>query len=115
MRIHHAALRTADVEQLQSFYAGVLGLSVRRGARDGSVWLDAEGTVLMIERAAVGEPAVTRGTMHFLAFTMGEESKEAWRERIERFGIRIEAETAYTLYFRDPDGRRVAVSDYPFP
>jgi hypothetical protein len=29
-------------------------------------------------------------------------------------GIAIEAETPHTIYFRDPDGRRVALSDYPF-
>jgi hypothetical protein len=27
----------------------------------------------------------------------------------------VEHETDFTLYFRDPDGRRVAVSHYPDP
>jgi len=55
------------------------------------------------------------GTMDLVAFAMGAQTKEAWRQRLARGGIRVEAETAYTLYFRDPDGRRVAVSDYPLP
>ena len=107
-------MRTDDVERLQSFYVGVLGLSVRPGARGGSVWLDAEGAVLMLERADVGEPGVMPGAMDLVAFTTGADTKEAWRTRIERAGVRIEAETVHTLYFRDPDGRRVAVSDYRF-
>jgi catechol-2,3-dioxygenase len=107
-------MRTADVERLQSFYVGVLGFSVRQEARAGSVWLDADDVVLMIERAADGERAVTPGTMDLLAFTMGDDTKERWRERIERSGTRIEDETAYTLYFRDPDDRRIAVSSYCF-
>jgi hypothetical protein len=43
--------------------------------------------------------------MELLAFAV--DDKEAWRARVE-----VEAETADTLYFRDPDGRRLAVSSY---
>jgi len=61
----------------------------------------------MLERAEPGEPPVPRGSMELLAFAV--DDKEAWRSRVE-----VEAETAHTLYFRDPDGRRLAVSSYPF-
>jgi catechol 2,3-dioxygenase-like lactoylglutathione lyase family enzyme len=106
VRIHHVALRTNDVERLEHFYARVLGLGVmRRDDARGSVWLDASGTVLMIERADPGEPLAAQGTKELLAFAV--EDKEAWRGRVT-----VEAETQHTLYFRDPDGRRVAVSDY---
>ncbi len=108
MRIHHVALRTRDLERLERFYCGVLGLIVvRRDDARGSVWLDAGGTVLMLERAAEGEPPVPAGTMDLVAFAV--EDKEMWRGRIA-----VEAETERTLYFRDPDGRRVAVSSYVF-
>jgi catechol 2,3-dioxygenase-like lactoylglutathione lyase family enzyme len=110
VRIHHVALRTEDVDRLERFYAGVLGLAVlRRDEARGSVWLDAGGTVIMLERAERDEARVAAGTKELLAF--GVDDKEAWRGQVGP----VEAETANTLYFRDPDGRRVAVSDYRWP
>ncbi|HEY6463294.1 MAG TPA: VOC family protein [Polyangiaceae bacterium] len=116
MRIHHVALRTKDVERLRAFYEDLLGLRVlRRDEARGSVWLDLDGAVLMIERAEADEPPVAVGSMELVAFAV--EDKEAWRGRLggsgRAGGVAIEAETGHTLYFRDPDGRRVAVSDYP--
>jgi catechol 2,3-dioxygenase-like lactoylglutathione lyase family enzyme len=108
VRIHHVALRTASLAPLERFYRDVLGFVVlRRDDTRGSVWLDAGGPVLMLERAESGEPAIPHGSQELLAFAVGD--KEAWRARVD-----VEAETAHTLYFRDPDGRRVAVSSYPF-
>jgi len=113
VRIHHVALRTPDVAQLERFYAGVLGLRVvRRDDARGSVWLalglpaDAGGAVLMLERAEIEEPPVPAGSRELVAFAV--DDLAPWRARVS-----VEAETAHTLYFRDPDGRRVAVSTYP--
>ncbi len=113
MRIHHLALRTVDLARLRGFYVGVLGLcpSAAADERATRVWLQAGDAVLMLERADDGEPPIARGTMELVAFAV--DDREAWRARLEHAGVRIEAETAHTLYFRDPDGRRVAVSDYP--
>ena len=80
---------------------------MRRDDARGSVWLDAGDAVLMLERAGEGEPEVPAGAMDLVAFAV--DDKEAWRGRVS-----VEAETAHTLYFRDPDGRRVAVSSYAF-
>jgi len=101
-------MRTLDLPRLERFYCEVLGLKVlRRDDGRGSVWLALGGTVLMLERAAPGEALAAPGTRELLAFAV--DDKEAWRARP---GIAIEDETAHTLYFRDPDGRRIAVSDY---
>ena len=108
MRIHHVALRTLDLERLERFYGTVLEFAVlRRDAERGSVWLDAGGAILMLERAEPGEPAISEESKELLAFAV--DDKEAWRSR-----VRVEGETAHTLYFRDPDGRRLAVSSYVF-
>jgi catechol 2,3-dioxygenase-like lactoylglutathione lyase family enzyme len=113
VRIHHVALRTPDVARLERFYAGALGLSVvRRDDARGSVWLalgpaaDPGGAVLMLERAEPGEPAVPAGSHELVAFAV--DDLAPWRSRVA-----VEAETAHTLYFRDPDGRRVGLSTYP--
>jgi len=108
VRIHHVALRTLDLPALERFYRDVLGFTEeRRDDTRGSVWLEAGGAVLMLERADAREPTVPPGSMELVAFAV--DDKEAWRSRVE-----VEAETAHTLYFRDPDGRRLAVSSYPF-
>jgi catechol 2,3-dioxygenase-like lactoylglutathione lyase family enzyme len=113
LRLHHVALRARDPSVTTDFYASVIGLPVvRRDTERGSVWLDARGVVLMIEQAEAGEPPVPPHGKELLAFAI--DDREAWRLRLEAAGVAIEAETAHTLYFRDPDGRRVAVSTYAF-
>jgi glyoxylase I family protein len=143
MRIHHIALRTADLARLESFYVNVVGLAVvpaaaRAGPGGDRVWLAAGTAVLMLERAGEGEgegegddegerEGVAPATMDLLAFA-GDDAEndagavgakahasaiETWRARLASAGVRVEAETAHTLYFRDPDGRRVALSTHP--
>jgi catechol 2,3-dioxygenase-like lactoylglutathione lyase family enzyme len=107
VRIHHVAFRTHDLSRLERFYCDVLAFTVlRRDDARGSVWLDAGGAVLMLERAEPGEPPAALASRELLAFAV--DDKEPWRARVA-----VEAETAHTLYFRDPDGRRLAVSSYP--
>ncbi len=114
MRLHHLALRTRDVPRLRAFYADVLGLPGER-ASDASVWLRTGGAIVMIEAAGPDEPAVPPGSLELVAFAIDEDEKPAWRARLAARGVVLEAETAFTLYFRDPDGRRVGVSHYPLP
>ena len=113
LRIHHVALRAPDPTVTARFYAGVLGMRIieHNEARQ-SVWLDANGTVVMIERAEAGEPTIPPGSMELIALAI--EELPAWRRRLAEAGVAIEAETAYTLYLRDPDGRRVGLSTYVF-
>jgi catechol 2,3-dioxygenase-like lactoylglutathione lyase family enzyme len=120
VRIHHIALRTRDVPRLTAFYSDVLGLARSgrepRAAQSAAdrVWLEAGGAILMIERAEEDEPTVHPGssTKDLIAFTIDRTEAAAWLARLADHGVRIEAETAFTFYFRDPDGRRVALSHY---
>jgi catechol 2,3-dioxygenase-like lactoylglutathione lyase family enzyme len=114
MRIHHVALRTAQLAALRRFYEGVLGLSVLRTA-EGRVWLDAAGTLLMLEEAAPGEPPIPSGSMELLAFEIAPEERAAREAALARAGVHIEGETDFSFYVRDPDGRRLALSHYPAP
>jgi catechol 2,3-dioxygenase-like lactoylglutathione lyase family enzyme len=114
MRLHHLALRTRDVEPLEAFYAGVLGLDCVR--RDGtrSVWLAIGDAVLMIERADDAEPAPDPRSMELVALAARDVAeRDAIEARLRERDVAIEARTAHTIYFRDPDGRRVGVSTYP--
>ena len=109
-------MRTTDVACLERFYAGHLGLPVvRRDAARGSVWIAAGGVVLMIERLRDGEPPVPAASMELLAFAVEEgQTLQGWRARLAQSGVEVEGSTEHTLYFRDPDGRRVGVSAYAF-
>ncbi len=113
LRIHHLALRAHDPGVTERFYVSVLGLRVlaRHDAR-GSVWLDASGVVVMIERAGPREPRVPQDTKELVAFAI--DDLPAWRRRLADAGVPVEAETPHTLYIRDPDGRRVGLSTYAF-
>jgi glyoxylase I family protein len=114
MRIHHVALRTGDLPRLEAFYVDVLGLSVTKRQGERSVWLDAGGTIVMLEaRDAPGEPGVPEGTKELVAFAIEPGARAHYGERLSRAGVAIEAETPSTLYVRDPDGRRVGLSAYP--
>lgn len=108
MRIHHVALRTDDLERLERFYAGTLGLVVTRRQEARSVWLEAGGAILMLERRDPGEPALSPGSMEMIAFAVDPARAHALTETIA-----IEGRTASTLYVRDPDGRRVGLSCWP--
>lgn len=116
MRVHHIAIQVRDLERARSFYVDVLGLpEVRRQPQ--SVWLDAEGTLLMLEKCDDTEgPAPwrsPRAALHLLALAIGASEREAWRARLQAAGAPLEGETAFTLYTRDPDGTRIGLSSYP--
>jgi glyoxylase I family protein len=113
LRIHHIALRTRDLARLESFYAALLGLQVTRRHGDFSVWLSSGEATVMIERATESEPPIPPGSMEILAFAIDAKDREATIARLREASVAIEAESPFTLYFRDPDGRRVGLSHFP--
>lgn len=114
MRLHHLALRSRNPSALAQFYCKIMGLPVVRTQPHG-VWLGLEDAVLMIEQAGEGEPGVPAGDLSLVAFAVDAAEQAAVRGRLGALGVPIEAETLYTVYFRDPEGRRVGASTYPLP
>ena len=122
MKIHHIAVVTADLARAEAFYAGTLGLAVLRRWTDAagaprSVWLEAGGAFLAVERA--GAPGPTRADAapgwHCVALAIDASEREAWRARLAALGAAVERETPFTLYVRDPDGNLVGLSHWPEP
>ncbi len=116
MNVHHVALRTDDVPRLLAFYRDVLDLPVVErptGESGAGVWLAAGSTLLMLEPRNVGEPGIPPGSMELVAFAIRPEERASVAGRLDRAGVAIEGQTAFTLYCRDPDGRRVGVSHFP--
>jgi catechol 2,3-dioxygenase-like lactoylglutathione lyase family enzyme len=111
MRIHHLALRTRDLPRLRAFYVEALGLAPSN-LRGSGVWLQAGDAIVMLEQAEESEPAVPAGSRELVAFAVEPGQLPAFEARLAQHGVAIEARTRHTLYFRDPDGRRVGVSQY---
>lgn len=115
MRLHHLALRSDDLERTAAYYRDVIGLREMARKLDAhgtlrSIWLEAEGVVVMVERRSAGEPGVSSISMELVAFAIDPSQRDEFRSRLAP----IEGETEFTLYARDPDGRRIAVSCYAF-
>jgi catechol-2,3-dioxygenase len=115
VRVHHIAFRTLDVERLADFYRDVVGLAETPAPRAGVCWLQAGEARLMIEPRGDGEPPVAQGEMDLVAFAIEPSERAGFEARLASHGVVIEGSTAFSVYFRDPDGRRVGVSHYPVP
>lgn len=127
-KLHHIALKVRDLERCEQFYSGVLGLRImqRLVENDGttrSVWFDLEGVILMLERCdgIAGDEAnrpsagTTETGWYLLAVTITPGSRTTWRDILSRAGVQITGETAFSMYFRDPENNRLALSHYPEP
>jgi glyoxylase I family protein len=119
--LHHIAVGARDVAALSDFYCRLLQTPVHQRHLDAfgalrSVWLDLSGVLLMIERAeatAVRPPVTGVGLGAFLlAFRADASERRAFEERAARLGAEVESRSAFTSYLRDPDGNRIAVSEY---
>jgi catechol 2,3-dioxygenase-like lactoylglutathione lyase family enzyme len=113
MWVHHLALRTDDVAKLAAFYEGVVGLPVEARNLPRSIWLRAGETLVMVELCGPDEPRVAARSMELIAFSVDASERDEARDRLSAAGVAIEEETGFTMYFRDPDGRRIALSHYP--
>jgi catechol 2,3-dioxygenase-like lactoylglutathione lyase family enzyme len=119
-RLHHLAVGSADVERLARFYREFFGLSERARHLDErgwlrSVWLDLEGSLLMIELTDKPPQAVEGigAGLFLLAFRIPPSERLALETKLEAGGHLIESRTAFTSYTRDVDGNRIAISHHP--
>lgn len=116
MRLHHLALRVGDLERARAFYGDLLGLPERRRfeqeGRLRSIWLEAAGVMIMLEAQLRG-PGAEEGSAHLLALAV--DDLVGWEAKLAAAGIVLADRTDHTLYFHDPDGHRVGLSDFAFP
>lgn len=121
-RLHHIALGARDPECVAAFYRDLLGLREvsRHCEPEGllrSIWLDLGGPVLMIERTR--EPArLVRGVgagPFLVALSVTARVRDESESALAAAGFPVESRTEHTIYFRDVEGNRVALSSYQVP
>jgi glyoxylase I family protein len=116
LHLHHLAIQVFDLERAGQFYQNLFGLQeIRRQAH--SVWLDLGGAILMLERCMQEAQTVPwkseQPGLLVLALRLEAGERQAFKVRLQAHNITIENETKFSVYFRDPDGNRLAVSHYP--
>ncbi|MGO9765980.1 MAG: VOC family protein [Myxococcaceae bacterium] len=121
--VHHLALQVRALAPMVAFYRDVLGLPVlaEHRAQDGqlhSVWMGLSGAFLALETVVAEAPAATpfrnRSPGWFLvALRIAPEERNQVRAELERAQVTVEHETRWTLYVRDPEGNRLALSHHP--
>jgi len=115
------ALRVADLDRMQAFYEGVIGLELLRRFPQSAFFRIADGVaghtqiLALFDRTA--EPGYrglssTHTTVDHIAFAIALEDFAAERARLEAAGLRVDtAEHAWvhwrSLYVSDPEGNRV--------
>lgn len=116
MKINHIALKVLDVESISKFYGEILGLPILRRNEDHkglySIWHDLDGAILMIERLSLGSSNSGNMGWHILALQIEQSSRDGWRKRLAEARVQIEEESDFTLYFKDPEGNRIALSHF---
>jgi catechol 2,3-dioxygenase-like lactoylglutathione lyase family enzyme len=121
-RVHHVAIKVADLARAEAFYSSLLGLPVLRrwpaadGGGERALWLDlGQGAFLALERADGAEAAKGEGApgLHLLALAIARDERAAWEARLAQAGFPVYQRTDFTLYVRDPEGNRIGLSHWP--
>ena len=120
---HHAALQVRSLGPMIAFYRDVLGLSVgaehrAAGGELRSAWMELPGGFLALETVDGPLPPSApfrNGAPGWFLIALRIQPSERVRVRAEldRAGVAVEHETPWTLYVRDPEGNRVALSHHP--
>lgn len=120
---HHVAIQARDVERVTAFYRDLLGFPemTRHSRPDGSlrsIWVGVPGGGFLAIEAVGGEPDPgpfkhERPGLLMLAFRIAKSERDTVVSEFARVGVPLEHETRWTVYVRDPEGNRVALSHHP--
>jgi catechol 2,3-dioxygenase-like lactoylglutathione lyase family enzyme len=115
------AIYADDLEKAEKFYTDVLGLELFERQAGRHVFFRCGESMFLIFKAeatlapdALFPPHGAHGPGH-VAFAVSMSSLPAWKERLERNGVRIEKDFKWpnggrSLYFRDPAGNSVELA-----
>ena len=115
------ALRVQDLEEMQKFYAEVVGLEFLQRFPQAAFFRIAEGfgghtqILALFDRSANGDYQgiqIEKSTIDHIAFTIALEDFESEKQRLENLGCSVWTTTHAwvhwrSLYFNDPEGNLV--------
>ncbi|QSQ25237.1 VOC family protein [Pyxidicoccus parkwayensis] len=120
---HHVAIQAKNLERVTAFYRDILGFQelTRHLRPDGSlrsIWVGVPGGGFLAIEAAGQDPEPQpfrheRPGLLLLAFRIPKSARADVVETFARAGVPLEHETRWTVYVRDPEGNRVALSHHP--
>ena len=120
---HHVAIQVHDLERVTAFYRDLLGFPelTRHHRPDGSlrsIWVGVPGGGFLALEAAEGAPSDEpfrhgRPGLLLLAFRIPRAARAATVAAFASAGVALEHETRWSVYVRDPEGNRVALSHHP--
>jgi len=109
-QIDHIALTVTDVDRSVHWYLSVLGLE----RRDEDAWAVPAVVCAGSTCIALFQGKPTGGPRH-LAFKADRQNFEQARADLQRLGVAFEFEDhgiAHSIYFRDPDGHVLEITNY---
>ena len=118
LAILESALYVNDLEKAKDFYTKIIGLRFHAEKKGRHVFLECGPGVLLLfnpETTKEGDiPHGSTGSGH-VAFKIGDEDFEAWREHFRDHGVNIEKEIDWpegtkSFYFRDPSGNSLELA-----
>lgn len=115
MKIHHIAVFCRNAGLLSEFYIKFLEFKLivthlNEDTTVRSIWLQlSDQSILMLENNV--NEFFSGGV---IAFEIKINDRVRWTQRLRNYGISIEHETRYSVYFRDPENNRLAMTHYPF-
>ncbi len=120
---HHLAIQVTEVEKVARFYREVLGVEevARHLREDGtlrSIWVTVGGGMFLAIEQGDGllaqEPfRHPRPGLFLIALRIASQEREAALARLASLKVEVVHQTRWTVYFRDPEGNRVALSHHP--
>ncbi len=123
MKVHHIAITARDVPGLARFYEDVLGLKLLKENKDDagirSIWLDLDGSILMIERSDRSAYSPAGGFhdrppgIYLVALQIHHSEFSSWIERLAQHKVPVVYMSDYTLYIMDPERNRIGLSFFP--
>jgi len=115
--IRHVALKVADLEAAESFYAGVLGYRVEWRPDGDNVYLTRDGDNLALHREAARPQG---GALdHFGIMLRKAEDVDLWDAHLKAHGVALAKEPkthrdgARSFYTADPEGNTIQFIHHP--
>ena len=117
LRFHHHAILVSDLDVAEAFYGGVLGLMVKKRwldekGRPRSIWYDLGGEAFVAIELAGSLERPDFGH-HCFALSITVRERDTWIRRLGAANVAIEKQSAFSVYFRDPEGNQIALSHWP--